>query len=271
MAASALSYPLLLILPAFLLSLDRYYHDPAVARDDYRSIAAYINADCRRRRRRHSRLRPAKSTPSASTIMATPPVYPLPRTRPLDADATRAELDRLLARPQPHLRHLLGHRAQADPDGVIESYLAENAFKAWDSWVGNLRFVAYSAAPPPAPTPFISPPRFGDAITARRRRFQRRTRFTPGEIAQVLLRWSERFGLSPPNTTSPSNCSTLPARSSPRSIRRTGRRRSTHHRLAALRNDRRPLRPAHPPGHPARRLCPDPGPVRTGHPVIACP
>lgn len=179
--------PLLLILPAFLLSLDRYYHDPAVARDDYRSIAAYLAA---------------VAGPDDAVILAAPgqidafnqydhgpaPVYPLPRSRPPDPAATRAELDSLLAR-QGRIYAIYWATAQADPAGVIESYLAGNAFKAWDSWVGNLRFVAYSAAPPPAPTPFISPPRFGDAILLDAAGFSAGP-LPPGEIAQVLLRWS---------------------------------------------------------------------------------
>ncbi len=174
-----------LLLPT-LLVLDRYYHDTAVARDDYRSIAAYLRAI---------------AGPNDAIILDAPgqsdvfdqydhgpaPLHPLPAARPLDPAATRAQLDRILAASQ-RVYAIFWATEQADPDGLIENYLATHAFEAWDAWVGNLRFVAYSAGSPPTATPFVSPPRFGDAIRLDAAGLSP-TILQPGDIARVLLRW----------------------------------------------------------------------------------
>ncbi len=181
------------LLLASLLSLDRYYHDPAVARDDYRSIAAYVAA---------------VAAPGDFLLLNAPgqidvvrqydhgpaTIVALPRSRPLDPAATQAEMAALLAR-RGRIFAIYWAVEQADPAGLIESTLAAQSFKAWDSWVGHLRFVAYSAAPPPAATPFVRPPRFGDAILLEEAGFSAGP-LPPGEIAQALLRWSSTQSLA---------------------------------------------------------------------------
>ncbi len=176
---------LLLALPA-LPSLDHYYHDPAAARDDYRGIAAYLKAIHR---------------PGDVIILDAPgqndafsqydhgpaPVYLLPETRPPDPDQTRARLDEILHEAE-RIFAIYWATEQADPQGLIESYLADHAFKAWDAWVGRLRFVAYSAAPPPEMTTYEQPVHFGDVIMLEAAGFSDAP-LQPGDIARVRLAW----------------------------------------------------------------------------------
>ncbi|MDW8268984.1 MAG: glycosyltransferase family 39 protein, partial [Anaerolineae bacterium] len=189
-AAMALGLLLLAAMPV----LDRYYHDPTVARDDYRGIAAYLRS---------------VAGPDDAVILTAPgqwdafsrydhgpaPVYPLPTTRPLDPDDTLARLEAILGA---HRRIYAVYWAveQADPAGLIETTLAARAFKAWDAWVGNLRFVAYAAGSPPPMTPLTPPVAFGDAIvlTALGRDT---AALVPGDIARVSLEWQ---ALRPPAT-----------------------------------------------------------------------
>ncbi len=176
---------LLLAVPA-LPALNHYYHDPAVARDDYRGLAAYLKAVYR---------------PGDVIILDAPgqndafsqydhgpaPVYLLPETRPPDPDQTRARLNAILQHAD-RIFAIYWATEQADPDGIIEGYLATHAFKAWDAWVGRLRFVAYSAAPPPPLTAYEQPVHFGDAILLNAAGFSADP-LQPGDIARVRLSW----------------------------------------------------------------------------------
>ncbi len=176
---------LALALPG-VFSLNHYYHDPKAARDDYRGIAAYLKAVYR---------------PGDVIILDAPgqndvfsqydhgpaPVYPLPESRPLDPDRTRARLDAILQDAN-RIFAIYWATEQADPDGVIERYLADHAFKAWDAWVGRLRFVAYSAAPPPDLIPYDQPIHFGDAILLEAAGYSDAP-LQPGDIARVKLSW----------------------------------------------------------------------------------
>ncbi|NOZ72927.1 MAG: hypothetical protein GXP38_13620, partial [Chloroflexi bacterium] len=122
-----------LVLWPGLQALQRYYTDPAVARDDYRSIAAYIRSvsdandavilDA-----------PGQLDAFSQYDYGTAELFPLPRTRPLDPDATKAELAQILTEHN-RVYAIFWATDQADPQGLIEQYLAEHAFKAWDSWV----------------------------------------------------------------------------------------------------------------------------------------
>ena len=109
------------MLPA-LPVLTRYYNDPAVARDNYRGLASYLDAI---------------AGPDDAIILDAPgqidvfsqyehgpaSVYPLPVSRPPDPTATEVELEHILAT---HTRIYAIYWAtdQSDPDGVIEHYLA---------------------------------------------------------------------------------------------------------------------------------------------------
>lgn len=190
LSAAALGLLALAALPV----LDRYYHDPTVARDDYRGIAAYLRS---------------VAGPDDAVILTAPgqgdvfgrydhgpaAVYPLPTTRPLDPEDTLTRLEAIL---KAHRRIYAVYWAveQADPGGLIETTLAARAFKAWDAWVGNLRFVAYAAGAPPTTTALQPPVAFGDAIllTALGRDGGP---FAPGDITRVQLEWQ---ATRPPTT-----------------------------------------------------------------------
>ena len=180
--------PLLFLFLAWpaLPALNNYYYNPDVARDDYRSIASYLQA---------------VAGPDDAIILVAPgqidvfsqydhgpaPVYPLPAQRPMDKADTQAQLDAILAQGK-RIFAIYWATEQADPEGFIEHYLGTHAFKAWDAWVGRLRFVAYSAASPPTLIPFDQPVRFGANILLEAAGYSQEP-LRPGDIAQVQLAW----------------------------------------------------------------------------------
>jgi mannosyltransferase len=163
-----------------------YYTDPAVARDDYRGIARTLEA---------------VAGPEDAILLdaagqqevfgyyyrGAAAVYPLPRQRPLDRQATVAELETILARAR-RVYALYWATDESDPAGVIEGWLNEHAFKATDAWVGNVRLVSY-AAPLPAGDLLPADVRLGEHITlAGYRLLPAQT--APGEVVQIQLRWT---------------------------------------------------------------------------------
>ncbi len=182
----------LLVLPAGPV-LDRYYHDPTVARDDYRGIATYLRS---------------VAGPEDAIILTAPgqndvfsrydhgpaPVYPLPTTRPLDPDETLARLETILITHR-RIYAIYWAVVQADPAGLIEGTLATRAYKAWDAWVGNLRFVAYAAGAPPSMVPLTSPVPFGDAILLLAVG-RDDSPPAPGDIVRVQLQWQATHPLT---------------------------------------------------------------------------
>ena len=141
----------LLILVPIILALRNYYADPAYGRDDYRGIAAYVDA---------------VGQPGDAIVLNAPgqqevfgyyyqgdlPVYPLPDSRPLDPARTESALAEL-ARPGGRVFAVLWATDESDPDRFVEGWLDAHAYKALDSWVGNVRLVVYAVpvGTPPAP------------------------------------------------------------------------------------------------------------------------
>ncbi|MFZ2487053.1 MAG: glycosyltransferase family 39 protein [Anaerolineae bacterium] len=123
-------------------TLSAYYFDPAVARDDYRSAAAYINA---------------VAGPNDAIILNAPgqrevfdyyyqgplPVYGMPEQRPPDEAATVQRLQQIAAE-HPQLYVLYWGANESDPNQIIESWLGKHAYKAEDRWQGTMRFVIYA-------------------------------------------------------------------------------------------------------------------------------
>lgn len=128
------------------MTLRTYYFDPSVARDDYRSMARYIQAVGR---------------PEDAILLNAPgqrevfeyyydgdlPIYGLPEQRPPDASATTAQVKDIAA-SHPHLYSLFWATGESDPDGVVEGWLDTHAYKAADSWKGDVRFVIYATQQP---------------------------------------------------------------------------------------------------------------------------
>ncbi len=121
---------------------------PAYARDDYRGIAAYIDALGR---------------PGDAVLLNAPgqqevfgyyyqgdlPVHPLPGSRPLDPAATEAALAGMAA-PGGRIFAVLWATDESDPGRFVESWLDGHTYKALDSWYGNVRLAVYAV---PAQTP----------------------------------------------------------------------------------------------------------------------
>jgi hypothetical protein len=134
------------------------------------------------------------------------PIYPLPRTRPLDPTSTVTELEAILAQ-SPRIFALYWATDESDAESVIERWLDEHAFKATAAWAGNVRLVSYAAPLPPGD---LSPTddRFGDHVTLTGYRLLDSSltldspqsspspgRLVPGDIVQVQLRWTTEVPL----------------------------------------------------------------------------
>ncbi len=182
----------LLVVSAALYGLRNYYTDPAYARDDYRSMAAYLEAVGR---------------PGDAVVLNAPgqqevfayyydgdlPVYPLPQDRPADPAATEAALA-ALARPGGRVFALLWATGESDPGRLVEGWLEEHAYKALDSWYGNVRLAAYAvpAAGQQAPARELDvpleDPETGQSVTLLGYS-QLSSRVSAGDIAQITLFW----------------------------------------------------------------------------------
>ena len=180
------------LLLASVMALGNYYTDPAYARDDYRSIAAYIEAVGR---------------PGDAVLLNAPgqqevfdyyyhgdlPVVPLPAERPLDPAATEAALAEL-GQPGGRVFALLWATDESDPERFVEGWLDRQAYKALDSWYGNVRLVVYAlpAQAPSAPEHsldvLLRSSETGDAIRLQGYSLLN-DHLAAGDIAQITLFW----------------------------------------------------------------------------------
>jgi mannosyltransferase len=174
-------------------SLQNLYLDPAYARDDYRQIAADIAASTR---------------PGDAVILNAPnqwevftyyypeqAVYPAPY-RP-EPDGVERFLAPLLEQER-RLFVLYWGDAESDPQRLVETDLANRAYKAGDRWYGRVRLSTYAVAPLPEEPDARLDAQFGASI--RLTGFaQPQAWFAPGDILPVTLFWraegpiSERY------------------------------------------------------------------------------
>lgn len=182
----------LAILVASGLALQNYYSNPLYARDDYRSIAAYVAA---------------VGQPGDAILLNAPgqqevfgyyydgdvPVYPLPESRPLDPDATESALTEL-TESGGRVFAVLWATDESDPQRFVEGWLDTHAYKALDSWYGNVRLIVYAAPGliPSAPDHTLGVPlrsdETGDEIVLRGYSLLN-DRLAAGDIAQFTLFW----------------------------------------------------------------------------------
>ncbi|MDE3091705.1 MAG: hypothetical protein KGJ80_20220, partial [Chloroflexota bacterium] len=136
---------LLLVLVPSALSLNNYYSNPAYARDDYRAILGFIDSNARDG---DGILVDDKGQIDVVRYYwrGDQSLFLLPRMRPPDVTATRADVDAMLAKVQ-RLFAIYYATDQSDPQGIVETRLAEKAFKARDEWHGNVRLAVYGVAP----------------------------------------------------------------------------------------------------------------------------
>jgi mannosyltransferase len=174
------------------LGLYAYFTNPALARDDYRSIAAYVDAVGR---------------PGDAVLLNAPgqqevfgyyyhgalPIYPLPESRPLDPAATEAAL-KSLAQPGGRVFAVLWATDESDPGRFVESWLDAHAYEALDSWYGNVRLAVYAVPEqtPAAPDHLLNVPLHSqendDEITLLGYGLLT-DRLAAGDIAPITLFW----------------------------------------------------------------------------------
>ena len=139
---------LIFITVASNTSLQNYYFAPQYARDDYRGIAQYISA---LQKKGDAILLNAPNQWEIFTYyyQGDSPVYPLPRSRPLDEAQTTDELAGIAAKHD-RIFAVLWAVDESDPGRFVEGWLAERAYKALDTWYGNVRLAIYAipTAPP---------------------------------------------------------------------------------------------------------------------------
>jgi mannosyltransferase len=182
---------LLIVVPSGL-ALRNYYVNPAYARDDYRDIAAYVQA-LERPGDAIVLDAPGQQEVFGYYYQGTAPVYALPRSRPLDPAATEAALQGL-AQPGGRVFAVLWATDESDPERFVESWLDSHAYKALDAWYGNVRLAVYAVPErtPSAPDHTLAAPlqsaETGDEIELVGYSLLNE-RLRAGDIAQVALFW----------------------------------------------------------------------------------
>jgi 4-amino-4-deoxy-L-arabinose transferase-like glycosyltransferase len=179
------------VLLPFVAGLTDYYRLAPQARDDYRGIAAYIQA---------------VEQPSDAIVLDAPgqqevfgyyyrgdlEVYPLPTSRPADSAATEAALAGL-ARFPGRVFVVSWATDESDPQRIVENWLGGHAYKALDSWYGDVRLVVYATAPDS-----VAPARQTDVLLRNAAAGDeiRLSGYTlspsalsPGDVARIALFW----------------------------------------------------------------------------------
>ena len=164
-----------------------YYFDPKYARDDYRGVARFIEAN---------------SEPGDAVILNAPgqveifgyyfkdkePVFPLPGERPINKQNTEKALKDITGRNK-RVWLVLWAQNESDPDGFIERWLDENSFKASNVWFGGIRLALYSTAQNAARGQSFEPDvNFGNKIRLTGARVGS-TMTRPGDVVEVTLDW----------------------------------------------------------------------------------
>lgn len=151
-AAAAIAWPRVAALGAM-------YGDPAHQRDDYRGIAAAVDA---------------AAGPDDAVILNAPTqvevfgyydrgrhvMYPLPHQRPPDRAATLADVADIGGRHR-DLYGVLWATAESDPEGLVEGWLNAHRHKVFDAWHGGVRLAMWAAARRPLTPQPVGRPVFG--------------------------------------------------------------------------------------------------------------
>lgn len=125
-------------------SLDNLYHNPAYARDDYRGIARLVQSDARPG---DAVLFNAPNQWEVFTYYHRPERERAPAIaltyHPPDDGVVDAQMRPIVAQHDRLFVLYYGER-ESDPEGRYERWLARNAFKADEQWVGNIRLAVYA-------------------------------------------------------------------------------------------------------------------------------
>ncbi len=166
--------------------LDPLYNDPAYQRDDYRAIAALIEAE---------------AGPGDAVILSAPnqrevfdyyytgdtPVFGLPPGLGADDTTTRDSVQTVIEDAE-RVYAVLWATAERDPNGVVESTLNESTFFAGSEWYGDVRLVQF-ATPEELTIITETGVAFGESITLREIALNRDA-VTSGDALQIRLTWA---------------------------------------------------------------------------------
>jgi mannosyltransferase len=168
------------------VGLQAVYFNPAHARADYRGIARTIDSIAK---------------PGDAILLNAPNqwevftyyhtdlsnVFPVARSRPLDVAAQTTELEAIVAN---HSRLFVVYwgEAQSDPNRVIERWLNEHTFKAYDQWYGDVRVAAYAVPQTASELQTRTDITLGDQVVLEGYSLNSDT-FAPGDILQLTLFW----------------------------------------------------------------------------------
>jgi 4-amino-4-deoxy-L-arabinose transferase-like glycosyltransferase len=175
----------LIILISNLQSLISYYHNPRYARDDYRTIVHWIDTN---ERAGDGMLinAPGQIDVVRYYWRGNQTLFLLPRMRPPDPTATRADVDEMLGKTR-RLFAIYWATDQSDPARIVETRLAERAFKARDEWHGDVRLALYGIAPSAREAPRILNARFNTMLL---HGYQLDTRDArAGDVLTLTLYW----------------------------------------------------------------------------------
>jgi mannosyltransferase len=117
------------------------WHEPGLARDDYRGLAAQIAM---------------QEQPGDAVVLNAPgqielfqhyyrgasALYPLPEQRPPDRAATEAKLAQLAARHE-RVWLVLWATTESDPEGIVERWLGGEMYETGGRWWGGVRSALY--------------------------------------------------------------------------------------------------------------------------------
>lgn len=168
------------------------YDDPRYQRDNYRALAAEIEAELREGDA------VILSAAGLSEIFGyyyrgAAPVYPLPTSR--DPAEIRADTEAVIVESGRVFAVFYG-TAEQDPDGIVEKTLNEQAYPVSDVWRGDVRLVRY-VMPAELGAPVESGAQFGDFITLAQYQLSS-SEARPGELLQLRLNWSTSAILTAP-------------------------------------------------------------------------
>jgi hypothetical protein len=186
-----------ILLPTLALplavSLDNLYNNPTYQRANYRALSRYLDS---------------LAQPGDAILLNAPNqwevftyyhpdlsnVFPVAVSRPLNVTDQISQL-KTIAATHNRLFILYWGDAQADPNRVIETWLNENTFKAYDQWYADVRLAVYAV--PQAATQLQSrtDTLFGDRLVLEGYSLNTQT-FSPGDILQLTLFWKTSESLS---------------------------------------------------------------------------
>ncbi len=167
-------------------SLRNYFFDAQYARDDYRGVVQFIDANARAGDGLLVNA-PAQIDVVRYYWRGDQQLFLLPTGRPPDAARTRADVDAMLGKVT-RLFAIYYATQQSDPQSIVETRLAENAFKARDEWHGNVRLAIYGVAPSPRGTMQSMDAKVGDEIVLVGYQIDQREA-RAGDVLTLMLNW----------------------------------------------------------------------------------